>query len=71
MSVEDDKAAATPAADPKSGLAGLTPAVEGLGPPVSPFTTVAHRVASGTSDERALRMRDAERAASEESTRAE
>lgn len=61
MSREEDIKANDPVIDPKSGLSGLKPQKEELPPPVSPFTTAAHRVANETgTDERALRQMQAE-----------
>jgi hypothetical protein len=61
MARDQDIAAVEPLTDPNSGLAGFHPAKEELSPPVSPFTSAAHRLANETgTDERALRQMQAE-----------
>jgi hypothetical protein len=48
--------------DPASPLGGTKPQAGALTPPVSPFTTAAHRLAhDGGTDERAQRQMEAER----------
>ena len=62
MSREEDVGAREPLTDPASPLAGTRPDGAELKPPVSPFTTAAHRIANeAQTDERALRQMEAER----------